>query len=297
VVEFVYSNMVKDKYTATWVSYSSISDFLACPRAYFLKNVYRDSQSGNKIKLISPPLALGQAVHEVIEQISKLPVVKRFKTPLVERFDVSWEKVSGKKGGFTNEKVENEYKKRGEAMLTKLVKKPGILANLAVKIKMDLPYYWLSEDDDIILCGKIDWLEYLPDTDSVHIIDFKTGKKDEDSKSLQLPIYQLLVTNTQKRSIAKVSYWYIERSDKPVKQKLPDFDKSGDEVLKIAKEIKLARKLERFKCPKKTGCKFCNPYEAVVRGDAEFVGTGNYGEDIYIAYEPESVNLKDSEIL
>ena len=54
---------------------------------------------------------------------------------------------------------------------------PGPLRNLAVKIKSDLPSYWLSEEDNIMLCGKIDWLEYLKEEDAIHIIDFKTGKK------------------------------------------------------------------------------------------------------------------------
>src|SRR3989338_4517432 len=117
---------MKDKYTAVWVSHSSITDFLKCPRAYFLHNI---------------------------------------------------------------------YKKRGEEMLSYLGQNPGPLKNLAVKIKMDLPYYYLSEQDNIILCGKIDWLEYLPESDSVHIIDFKTGRGEEDKDSLQLPIYHLLVTN------------------------------------------------------------------------------------------------------
>ncbi|QQS44706.1 PD-(D/E)XK nuclease family protein [Candidatus Roizmanbacteria bacterium] len=96
------------------------------------------------------------------------------------------------------------------------------MARKAVKIKEDLPHYWLSEEDNIILCGKIDWLEYLPETDSVHIIDFKTSKYDEDGDSLQLPIYYLLVTNTQKREVSKASYWYLERNDDLTEKELPD---------------------------------------------------------------------------
>ena len=38
--------MPKDKYTATWVSHTSLSDYIKCPRAYFLKNVYKDPQTG-----------------------------------------------------------------------------------------------------------------------------------------------------------------------------------------------------------------------------------------------------------
>jgi len=155
--------MVNDKYTATWVSHSSISDFLKCPRVYYLKNVYKDPRTGHKIQLMSPPLALGQAVHEVLESLSLLPKDTRFDKPLPERFEKAWQKISGERGGFSDKEEEERYKKRGQAMLERVVKDPGPLKNLAVKIKMDLPYFWLSKEDNIILCGKVDWLEYLPE--------------------------------------------------------------------------------------------------------------------------------------
>jgi len=289
--------MAKDKYTAFWVSYSSIKDFQNCPRGYFLKNVYRDPDSGRKMKIISPPLALGQIVHEVLESLSVLPVEKRFRESLIIKFEKLWEKVTGKKGGFIDDETETKYKERGKKMLTKVTCNPGPLANLAVKIKMNLPYFWLSEKDNIILCGKIDWLEYNPDTDGVHIIDFKTNKKEADSNSMQLPIYQLLVENCQKRPVEKVSYWYLERNDKPTEMKLADTKKEKEKILKIAKEIKLARQLERFVCPHKTGCYACKPYEAVLAGEAELVGEGSYSEDIYILNEPVGEKGMDSEVL
>ena len=89
-----------DKYTATWVSHTSISDFLRCPRSYYLKNVYRDPKTNHKVKLMSPSLALGQAVHEVLESLSVLPKHSRFNESLIEKFEKAWSKVTGKKGGF-----------------------------------------------------------------------------------------------------------------------------------------------------------------------------------------------------
>ena len=83
-----------DKYTALWLSHSSISAFLECPRSYFLKNVYKDPKTGHKVKLISPPLALGQAVHEVVESLSELKTDLRFKKPLMEKFEEAWKKIS-----------------------------------------------------------------------------------------------------------------------------------------------------------------------------------------------------------
>src|SRR3990167_11317573 len=66
--------MIKDKFSAVWISHSSIGDYLKCPRAYYLKNVYRDPKTNHKITLMQPSLALGQIVHEVIESLSRLQV-------------------------------------------------------------------------------------------------------------------------------------------------------------------------------------------------------------------------------
>src|SRR3989344_8389281 len=172
--------MPPDKYTAVWVSHTSMSDFRRCPRSYYLKNVYKDPKTNHKIKLMSPALALGQAVHEVLESLSVLPKQTRFSESLIAKFEKVWAKVSGKKGGFTSAETENKYKTRGQDMLRRVMNNSAPLSGLAVKIQMDLPQFWLSEEDNIILCGKIDWLEYLLETHSGHIIDFKTGRSEED---------------------------------------------------------------------------------------------------------------------
>jgi len=89
-----------DKFLATWVSHSSISDFLQCPRAYYLKNVYKDPKTRHKIQLMSPPLALGAAVHNVLERLSVLPTDQRLAVSLVKKFEEEWKNISGKRGGF-----------------------------------------------------------------------------------------------------------------------------------------------------------------------------------------------------
>jgi ATP-dependent helicase/DNAse subunit B len=284
-----------DPYSAVWVSHTSINDFLQCPRGYYLKNIYKHPKTGHKVKIMSPPLALGQAVHEVIEALSTLPTQERFKSSLLDKFNLSWTKVTGKKGGFFQSQTETYYKDRGLKMIKTVMEHPGPLLNLAVKIQQDLPHFWLSEEDQIILCGKIDWLEYLPDIDSVHIIDFKTSQKDESPTSLQLPIYHLLVHHCQSRKVVKASYWYIDRQIDLTPKELPDLDTARTDILKLAKEIKLARKLNRFKCPHQTGCNSCLPYEAILRDEAEFVGENEYHQDIFIlpmkSQVPESIVL------
>lgn len=287
--------MPADKYSAVWVSHSSISDFLKCPRCYYLKNVYKNPETGHKMAVTGPALALGQSVHEVIEALSVLPTANRFKESLLVKFDRAWQKVSGKRGGFSDPEQEAAFKLRGEAMLRRVMQNPGPLKNQAVKIKMDLPHYWLSEEESIILCGKIDWLEWLPEIQSVSILDFKTGKGEEDSASLQLPIYHLLVANCQKWPVLKACYWYLERDDELTERPLPPLDEAYEKVLAIAKQMKLARKLEIYKCAT-GGCFACKPYEDILQGKGELIGVDEYNRDIYflpssIGQEAESVIL------
>jgi ATP-dependent helicase/DNAse subunit B len=289
-----------DKFLATWVSHSSISDFLRCPRAYYLKNVYKDPKTKHKIQLVSPPLALGSAVHEVLESLSGLPTAERLNISLIERFNQAWKKVSGKKGGFSSKKQEAQYRDRGEEMLRRVMNKPGPVTRLAVKIKQELPNYWLSIEDEIILCGKIDWLEYFPETDSVHIIDFKTSKKEENDASLQLPIYRLLVENCQHRQVQGASYWYLELSDTLSERILPDLTQAHNQVLEIAKKVKLARALNHFKCPQGSqGCLYCRPLEKIIKGEAEYVGINDFNQDLYMLAQEfsESNQMPTSEVL
>lgn len=273
---------MSDKYKATWVSHSSISDFLECPRTYYLRNVYKDPKTGNKITVTNPSLSLGLIVHEVIEELSLMPVADRLKISLLKKYDVAWKKVEGKIGGFKDKDQELEYKERGQKMIERVEKNPGPLLNKAVKLKSDfIPNFYLSEEDNIILCGKIDWIEYLPETDSVHIIDFKTGKNEENEESLQLPIYLLLATNLQTRSVSKASYWYLDKNDELTPKELPNLIDSKEKVLTIARRIKLARQLNHFVCPK-GGCIKCRPLERVLKSEGLKVGVSDTKQDIYI---------------
>jgi len=272
---------MKDKFSAVWVSYSSISDYFKCPRLYYLRNIYRDPQNNKKISLIEPPLATGQVIHEVLESLSVKSFKERFNKSLLDILKVGWEKITGEKGGFTSIQQEEKYRIRAEKMIQNVMNHPGPLLNKTIRIRQDLPYYWLSEEDNIILCGKIDWLEYIEEYDSVRIIDFKTGKTDEDPDSLQLPIYLLLASNTQTKPITGISYWYLDRDNEPVGMPMPDREKSYVRIMEAAKKVALARKLGHFKC-RENGCRACLPYEAVISGKAKQIGINDFGQNLYI---------------
>lgn len=286
--------MPKDKYSAHWFSHSSIGDYLKCPRSYYLHNIYKDPKTKRKINIVNPHLALGVSIHEVLEGLAKYKAEDRFKKPLEDSFGVAWKKVSGKWGGFKNESEEKETKSRAEEMLKRVKNNPGPLLEKTVKIKEGNngmpPNFYLSPEDNIILCGKIDWLIYKPEDDSVHILDFKTGRNEENSDSLQLPIYSLLLKNLQKRKVSGASYWYIDKDDAPVEVSMPNEQESFQKVFQITKEIKEAREKSMslgpekvFKCPRGDGgCFACSPFEKILHGEALYIGVGDMDKDTYM---------------
>lgn len=268
---------MKDKYTALWVSHSSMNDFLKCPRAYWLKNVYRNER-GQRINTVGPALSLGSAVHETLEGLLNYKAEERAKQPLLEQFEENWKKYSGKAGGFKTPEEEAENKARGLNMILRVSKNMGPLLEKAVKLpphKNNMPnHFFISEEENIILNGKVDWLQHIPEDDSLHVIDFKTGKNDEDQDSLQLPIYVLICDAEQKRKVSGVYYWYIERDDAPRLMPMPDTDLARHKIIEIAKQIKAAKLVgdKAFVCPRQgKKCFACGPFEKILRGEAELV--------------------------
>lgn len=268
-----------------------MGDFLKCPRAYYLKNIYKDPKTGRKIGITSPALSLGSAVHEVVEGLANYPANERQNVPMLEQFEKVWLKFTGKRGGFTDKNDENEAKERGLIMIKRVKDNLAPLLLKTVKLKEGKngmpPNYLLSEEENIILCGKIDWLQYSEKDNSVHVLDFKTGRNEEDSDSLQLPIYQLLLKNLQNRKVNGASYWYLDRDDAPKEVDLPDVEECFEKVFRVAKQVKDIRDLasvegtSAFKCPRgERGCFACQSFEKIVRGKAEYVGPGDW-QDLY----------------
>jgi RecB family exonuclease len=278
-----------DKYKAVWVSHSSMGDFIKCPRLYYLHNVYKDPKTNRKMSLVTPYMSLGIAVHNVLEGLGDYPAAERMTRDLRGTFEEEWLKVTGKKGGFTSPEQEEEFKARGKEMINTAIKNPRFLVNKRIKLpQSNMPCnFYLSEDDNIILNGLIDWLEYQDD-DTLHVIDFKTGKHEEKESSLQLPIYLLLCNALQKRKVTKASYWYLD-GDRMVEKELPDTESARRDVYAVAIKVKEARDKKEFNCPGgEEGCRDCNVYEEMLKSKAdeeslvEYVGVGGFNQDMYI---------------
>lgn len=249
--------------------------------------MYKSPETRNKMSIVSPHMSLGIAVHEVLEGLGDYKAEDRLKRDLLQDFENAWSKVTGIRGGFKTSEEEKEFKDRGLAMIHNVIKDSRFLGNKIIKLKRETmnPNFLIDEDKNIILNGLVDWIEYLPETDSLHIVDFKTGKKEESDSSLQLPIYLLLCNALQKRPVTKASYWYLE-SDKIVEKQLPDLKQAERDVLEVARKVADARSKNEFKCPGgEAGCFNCLPYEKILKKDPayKFVGVGGFNQDLYVA--------------
>lgn len=262
---------------SVFISPSTLSDFDKCPQLYYFKSVYR-ATSGLKIQIINPSIALGQVVHEAIDQILKLPAVQRNKDRLFDIFNFLWESITGEKGGFTME--ENDFRSRGNVMLERFWSNGHFREAEMIKLPT---FPKVNLGNDLILTGKLDWIEKV--RDYYYVIDFKTGKNDEKADSLQLPIYAVLACGILKTFDIKTSYWYIDRDDAFTDFPLPDINKTTRLLVEKGEVIVKARQTNSFKCQSgKENCYHCRDIQAVAKGFGKLVAvdTTNYKQEIYI---------------
>ncbi len=125
--------------------------------------------------------------------------------------------------------------------------------------------------DDAVLVGNFDWLEETPK--GLHILDFKTGK-EEDENSQQLPLYALLAEHNLKKPVTRVSYWYLDRDDDPIEVKIPNLSQTHSAVKTKTLEVQKAVLEKNFTCQEELGyCRSCHEYHKAVNEQAEHVQT------------------------
>jgi hypothetical protein len=75
----------------------------------------------------------------------------------------------------------------------------------------------------------------------------------------------------------------LEYDDTLQEKTLPALEEAREQVLQVAREVKHARDTRSFACPHgEEGCVTCRPFEAILRGEAEYVGVGEYNQDLYL---------------
>ena len=264
---------------AIFISPSSLGDFDKCPQLYYYRNIYR-SPRGLKIQLINPALALGQAVHETLEMFLSCRAVERNKDLLLDKLDFAWRNLAGEKGGFISSEEEQESKNRALQMLDRFWQNEHFKNTEMEKI----PGFPKAElGNDIILTGKLDWLE--KDAEGYHLVDFKTGKNEEKENSQQLPIYAVLVSSIFKTEKIRASYWYLDKDENIVPFSLPEIKETTEYLKKKGEIIKMVRQTNSYRCQSGgESCWACRDMLAIAQGKGKLVSMDpvNRKQEIYI---------------
>ncbi len=259
-----------------FISYTSLSDFLKCPRAYFLKNIYRDPKTNFRLQVASPYLSLGSTVHDSVKWCLDLKgqVTKK---QLEDKFRNLWLKYRGKKGGFESREQEGDFGKRGLKMLDNFFTNAQILEKITHRV--DFPKLNLFED--VILMGNFDFVGEKEDG-TLHVLDFKTGANDEKDP-LQLYIYAILAEANLGKSVSSASFWYLDRDDAPREIVLDPLEPKLEWLKEKAGELKEAIGQGNWICIKgEELCRDCKDYQAIIDGKGQFQFSDfRYKKDVY----------------
>lgn len=259
-----------------FVSFTSLSDFLKCPKAYWFKNIYRDPKSGHRIQIASPYLSLGSTVHDSCKWY--LDMGGQVTHPQLEaKFRNLWRKYSGKRGGFSSKEEEAVFGKRGLKMISNFFKN----ANRLEKITHNIDFPKLHLFEDVVLMGNFDFVGEKEDG-SLHVVDFKTGIHDEKDP-LQLYIYAILAQANFGKPVSSASFWYLDRDDASKEIVLDALEPKLEWIVGKAREIKEALGQKTWVCVKEEElCRDCKDYQAILDGKGEFQFTDyRYKKDVY----------------
>lgn len=261
---------------ALFISYTGLKDFLKCPRSYYLKNRYRNADTNYRIQIPSAHMTLGSLVHDAIKWYLQTNRTASYED-VVKKFRNHWGKYRGKRGGFKSLEEEAIFGKRGLQMLDNFMKNAAALGpNLPAFDFMNL-----KVDEKIVLTGKLDFLGNLED-ETLHVLDFKTGIKEEDDP-IQLHTYAILAEANLQKPVSKISYWYIDKDVGPKEAVLDNLEVKLEWIKKKCKGIEEAISEGKWVCVKGEDlCYDCKSYQAIVDGKGEFLFTDeDFKKDIY----------------
>lgn len=251
---------------------SKLDMFSKCPKSYhfsYLDPVY--SRMKNDLKKLPQNIwgfnTLGKAIHNAITLFYHSPPHLRTKEQLKNHLKVTWqaEAMPNKKpplekwGGFENLDEERDVYRQGLQMLENFMEMAEVEPEIEYLPTDDFRH---SIDDyknlitpltsDFDISGKFD-LIIKDDDGSCHIIDFKTGKK-EDGDHFQLKFYKALAEEKFKKPVRKASFYYLLTGNKGEFNLEEETEEIKKEILEKINQIQTT---ENFEARPDKLCKFC----------------------------------------
>ncbi len=234
----------------TYISYSQLATFQACPLHYKLRYVM------NLPSAPSPALSYGISVHSALRDIilsakSKQVVTKDAIKDLLKK---NWIK-----DGYAGKTHEQNSYTQAENMLLDFWK--NYERELPDTVAIEMPFnFWLNK---VKVGGRIDRVDRLGDK-RIEIIDYKTGKNQLDEKKakddLQLSFYALAATEVHDELLHKnpeeilLTLHYLENNQKiSTTRSKEDLAAAREKILSLVMEIEKSD----FRCSGGVMCKNC----------------------------------------
>ena len=251
---------------------SKLNLFAQCPQEYFFSyidpvKVKMKADLKKMPKYIYPFHTLGKAVHNAITLYYYLPLSQRTEENLMKKLEEAWvsEARWNKKppllkwGGFESLERERGVYREAIKMLKNFLKMaeenptvhylPTEDFRHSIKDYQDL-IIPLNENYDI--SGKFDLIT-KNENGSLHIIDFKTAKKEE-TDPFQLDFYQLLAELNFDQPVEKASFFFLRSGKKKSFKVKKKAEEIKDDILSRIEKIK---RTEEFKPKPSKLCQYC----------------------------------------
>ncbi|MDP3998734.1 MAG: ATP-dependent DNA helicase [bacterium] len=237
----------------TYLSYSQIETFKACPFHYKLKFILR---------IPTPPSAaqsFGTSLHAVLRDFYKgLITGERLEEKdLLNLLEKNWI-IEGYKSR-THGKL---YRQKGTEILHSFWRKNKDLTTLPLALEQ--PFAFPLKNIRIV--GRLDRVDPLSPSagGGIEIIDYKTGAKTlrqkEVDQNLQLTLYALAATQVPEPPLGKrpkevlLSLYYLEAGEKiSTRRTVDQLDEAKKEVLEWVEKISTSD----FRCSHSTFCRMC----------------------------------------
>ena len=252
---------------------SKLEMFEKCPKSYhfyYLDPIY--SKMKSELKKMPENIfsfyTLGRAVHNAITLFFHAPkeeqnwenLKKILKETWTSEFQWNKKPPLGEWGGFKNLEEEKDAYKQALLMLKNFFRMRA--KNLKIEylptpdLRHSIQDYQnlikpLNENFDI--SGKFDLIIQNED-ETLHVVDFKTGK-NENNNNFQLKFYKVLAEENFKKPVSKASFYFLKSGS----VKAFNLNNQTTKNLKreILEKIDLINQTKEFKPRPSSLCKFC----------------------------------------
>jgi len=256
----------------------SLGLYVKCPKQFYFEyldnytSVYPHKQEIKNIQIEAgkrKELTLGSLLHIILNDFFRLPKDERHEEKIVTLLKETWTGENGgargKSGGFPNIEEERQWYREALDILTRFCHSQDLAPDIAYLPEKEKENEFIKANflkvnvrSDVTLAGKIDRIDKSETGEVYHLIDYKTGKSEQND-DFQLMAYSILATEALGMPPTKASYLYLRSGN------LKSFDPNKEAIeCTKARIIEIAEQIRNEKdfLPRPTKmCYYCDYLE------------------------------------